>query len=641
MLRHARFTVPLLTAVLSLPLSFGWAAADTESCSTRFVKTAQSQGAYGEFGSNQPTLVGICEGLVAQGADISRGAAERGSNYVFCGHHYGSDDRRCWWSGLGPDKSQGIDAKPYVGNRAAVEKMLRAHGTDEDGGFTVSEKPGVTWFGPKLFGPRRNDSGNMTRPAEAGGFLCEAAPAALKASPRLGRDARCGAGDCWIGVKLNGSATGRAQAVLDSILVAYIERGLCPKAARDERSGASQCPDGYVSEGDACVAAADPGNGIRIEPDQARIAADGQGRLRFTLTLVDKGRPLADERVTITLDDPRRRLTDLGRTLPATVTDARGRAEIHWTAPQLPDNFPLSEYTIELRARHRLGNPKAHITLADARPRIRLRADPRSVQEGEGQDMSVITVEIDDPGSKRWMVEPATALGSLSKTVSVNGNGKATTPLRWLAPDPKVALRDHDETILTDDDAAYTALKGNLERAINGLGQDADERLAVGSEAYYNDLKGSAAYLKEDYRRLSSASHDRAETFLNMLSAGLEGLQVWVGSKGMYEAGRDRIKAELRGQAPSDDLGSRISDGLNGARDAFIGYGVDLLQSRLRGWADAIHEGNLSTLRLPVPVVVRVRDETGLENTRTLVIQYTYHFNPKVHFDRINNPDAR
>ena len=147
-------------------------------------------------------------------------------------------------------------------------------------------------------------------------------------------------------------------------------------------------------------------------------------------------------------------------------------------------------------------------------------------------------------------------------------------------------------------------------------------------------MKGSWDYVKEDYERLNSGTFSGTETALNMLSFGLEGLQVWAGSKGLY----DSEKAYKKGG--DDSLASRLKNALEGTRDAFLGYGIDRLQARLRSWADAEHGANLESIRLPVKVTVTVTDETGQEMTLNYLLQYKYHYNPKVHFDRINHPEA-
>lgn len=630
------FFFPVVLVVL-LALAPGLRAQD---CATRF---SQGGPGHGAFDAKNPAMVEICRAMTAAGAPVEN------REQFFCGHGYGEDTNKyCLWQKDSSPKFQdtvALKATPVVGNVEGVRRSFVNYYQDP---MTEKEEGGVRYITYQVPVRKHHSGSGNTLPASVAGFMCRTTYARVKQADKLGRTAACKGSDCWIGVKIEATQTS-AESLSHAILKRYIEQGLCMDAqiSGSTAGGEGACPEGYLDDGNGVCVAADSGTaGIQLSPRQVSLPADGRSTHEFTLSLTREGKPLAGEMVSLSLEDPRGILADPGQTLPATITDQNGKATFVFHAPRFPQNFPARSHDVVVQARHALGNPKARITLTDNSPRISVQADPRTIQEGDSSaGVSYLTVTIDDPGSSSWQFEATAALGQVvmgHKGIPAKGSSTQNRlNLRWVRPDSKVGLRDFEFTLDRDDAAAWQAFSGNMKKALVSLTQDQEDKTRADWESYANDMKGSLSYIKEDVQRLESGTHSGLETFLNMLSTGFEGHQVWMGSKGMYDSAKDYAKNELGMDTGSQEsLGGRVKNAVEGARDALYGYSIDLLQARLRSWADAIHEANLNTLRLPVAVTVRVRDDQGFEAVKTIVLQYTYHYNPKVHLDKINNPEA-
>lgn len=606
-------------------------------CETAFKNIGESSGA---FDINQPTIVSVCEGL------YNSGAFNNGEDYYSCGHGFRENtNSNCWWTVPLESKvwSNGISgrATPYVGNYESVKKILLDWPPEDT---TVIEDGNITWF-ESSYNPTTNDG--TTRGGTRSGFMCKTNLQKVKLSDKMQGVAACKEDNCYVGVHVVISNS-NSKPYLMKIYDSFIKRNLCDVNIFEDIED-SQCPEGYLYEDNACIKE-ESKSSTSILPDNVEIIADGKTEQKFVLTLIDNmGKPASGQEVTLDIIDSFNRLNSIGKlSSNKIITDNLGKATFTYTSGILTEENKLEEYSIKIQARHSIGNPVANIVLVNSRPRIKIvSVDPRTLQDDDTSTggVSMIKFNIVDINSNKWNYEIKTDIGTVVSNENEGKNIVGTTEnnfvnFRWITPDNKVEVRDFELTMDRNDVSAYDSFKNNMDKSFNDLLEDQDGKTLSDAKTYFNDLKGSWNHISEDFQRLKGSTSS-TEKFLNMLSTGVEGMQVFYGSKSMLDSAKDYISSnsgEMTDQ--NEGVWGKIKNGLRGTRDATIGYGADLLQSRLRSWADAERERNLETIRLPVTITIKVTDEDGLFSVEKIILQYTYHFNPNIHFDRINNPNA-
>lgn len=412
-----------------------------------------------------------------------------------------------------------------------------------------------------------------------------------------------------------------------------------------------ECPEGYIAEGDNCVYVGEKSKKVTISPKEIKLFANGKDSKRITVKVVDEetGEPIEGEKIGMRLDDNYNKYTNLGRiSSKKGTTGSDGTASFSYTAPEGYAGKNLKDYYVYVQAIHENGNPKSYVYLTDGTPKLSVTASKRVItDELEGESgVSHITLKIDDKDSSRWTYDINTkienewdggylATGQESKKVS-RIKGKITETefrFRWIRPDDIVIQRIADNTLAKDSLKAKKAYEDNLKTDIESEMLDMvnipELSLAHGLEDFKGNVDASSKYLIEDYKRLESTTSTTGN-ILNMISAGIEGIQVYSGSKAFFEDA---------GGGGDDGIVDKIVGTIVGAGSA-INHNIDKLQARIRYWADLEHEASLETIRVPVTITIKVTDDTGFTATERYMLSYNYHFDPKRHLERIHHPNA-
>ena len=252
--------------------------------------------------------------------------------------------------------------------------------------------------------------------------------------------------------------------------------------------------------------------------------------------------------------------------------------------------------------------------------------------------MNFADVLIIDEDSEEWNLRVTTSMGRL---VPAGRGGEFHTLIdktkqkeyhfNWKPPESAVELIDATMEYARDHHKDWTSYKKDIKgdaidfagNAITGdmtLGMDNGKlkqfEEAMDDDDYkdqYETWETNINELKRDVNRMKTST-SVYEMFLRSISFGLEGLQIFYGTKGFVEG--------KLGDA-SEESGGR--EYLEGVRDRTIHYGVDSLQAGIRHWANLVREGSLDTISVPVHIIVEVTDDQGFMAREDAVFRYTYH----------------
>lgn len=363
---------------------------------------------------------------------------------------------------------------------------------------------------------------------------------------------------------------------------------------------------------------------VSISPNTATLFADGKSSQEFILTASSSGSPLQNERFTLSFWFPfnSKVMDTYGQIKPASVTtDENGKASFVYHSPRAPDGKYLKNLNFEIRATGKSG-AKAKINLIDPKPIVKIKLDKRSMLEGN--EMNFADVTIIDENSKEWSIKITTNIGKLIPTersgefnTLVDKVQRKEYHFNWKPPVSAVELIDGTLEYTKDhrnDWSSYTSglKKDTVNLAVGALPLSEVVEEVESYKSQYETWNGNINQLQRDINRIQT-SISSYEKFLRSLSLGLEGLQIFYGTKGFVEG------------KLGDDSSSSFKEYLEGVRDKTIDYGVDSLQSGLRYWANLVRESNLDTVRIPVYIVVEVTDGEGFTTKEIKVFQYIYH----------------
>jgi len=363
---------------------------------------------------------------------------------------------------------------------------------------------------------------------------------------------------------------------------------------------------------------------VSINPPTATLFADGKSTQQFILTALSEGSPLKNEQFALSFWFPfdSKIMDAYGQIKPASITtNENGKASFTYYSPRAPDGAYLKNLNFEIRATGKTG-AKTKINLIDPKPRIKIKLDKRSMLEGN--EMNFADVTIIDENSKEWSIKVATNIGKLIPTgragefnTLTDKTQKKEYHFNWKPPASAVELIDGTLEYIKDHKNDWSSYTSGLKEDTTNLAVKAlplsDVREEVESYvSQYETWNGNINQLQRDINRIQTSTSSY-EKFLRSLSLGLEGLQIFYGTKGFVEG-------KLEG-----DSSSSFKECLEGIRDKTIDYGVDSLQSGLRYWANLVRESNLDTIRIPVHIVVEVTDDEGFTTKKTKIFQYIYH----------------
>lgn len=382
---------------------------------------------------------------------------------------------------------------------------------------------------------------------------------------------------------------------------------------------------------------------VTLTPEKITLNADGLSSYAFEVKVTSQGNPIIGENVGLRIFDMYHQFNELGTiSFSSVATDNEGKAHFNYTSPKLSQNNRGLTFTtyngIHVQAIHENGNPYSTVILKSSVPSVSISSSARAIQETDSSGVINLRLSIKDIDSESFTYSINTNLGSLitgkdvgsmSKTISGEINSK-TLNFRWLIPDSKYEVRDFEYTMDSNDAKAWDSLMNNYKSAANIIleGQDNEDLLISGFESQYDSAMGSIEYLKEDLDRMKGGATSSLEAALNLVDMGVEGLQLWAGTKSYI----DDTKKQVAGIDESLSFSQKVKQAYEKSVGSTKDYFIDKLQSRLRSYADAERGSNLKSSRIPITINVTITDDTGLFTTNSIILYYTYNYKPPVYF---------